>query len=123
MFKVLIKNDPKTNDKNLDEIMKLKNKRKELEKQTQKMEKEMQKLNEKLVGKNPQKTKEIEQAINVLKQEHNRSKKIYQTFRGEKLFDKISKLFAKAKKKHEENIFLKIKAIFFSEKERISKVI
>ena len=87
------------------------------------MEKEMQKLNEKLVGKNPQKTKEIEQAINVLKQEHNRSKKIYQTFRGEKLFDKISKLFAKAKKKHEENIFLKIKAIFFSEKERISKVI
>lgn len=86
------------------------------------MEKEMQKLNEKLAGKNPQKTKEIEQAINVLKQEHNRSQKIYQTFRSEKLFDKISKLVAKAKKKHEENIFLRMKSMFYSEKERISKV-
>ena len=82
----------------------------------------MQKLNEKLVGKNPQKTKEIEQAINVLKQEQNRSKKIYQNFRGEKLFEKISKLLGKTKKKYEETVFLKMKTNFYSERERISKV-
>lgn len=109
------------NDKKLDEITKLKNKRKDLEKQTQKMEKEMQKLNEKL-GKNAQKPKEIDSAIDILKQEHEKSKKIYQIYRSEKFFEKISKIFAAAKKTHEKNIFLKMKDNFLREMEKISNV-
>lgn len=118
--KVSTKNENK--EKNMDEIMKLKIKRKDLEKQTHKMENEMQKLKNKIFDKNEKKHKDIESALNVLKQEHEKSKKLYQTYKGEKLNEKLSNIFSKAKKNFETIFFFKIKGFYISEKNKIHQV-
>jgi len=107
---------------NFDEISKLKNKRKVLEKQTLKMEKEMLKINEKFGKKTDKKPKEIDSTIDLLKQEHEKSKKIYMNYRGEKLQGKLSNFFTKTKKKQEKMVFCKLKNDFLREKSQISQV-
>lgn len=80
------------------------------------MEKEMQKLSEKINNKNDKKPKkDFESTLDILKQEHEKSKKIYQTYRGEKLNEKLSKIFIFAKKKIEKLFFYKIKEEYINE--------
>lgn len=83
-----------------DEINKLKNRRKDLEKQTQKLEKDMQKLTYKIKNndKNDYELKNNEHLNNVvnnLKKEHEKTKIMFQAFRTEKFSEKINILLKK----------------------------
>ena len=113
-------------EKNIEEIARLKNKRKDLEKQTQKMEKDMQKLTDKFSTKThnntDKKQKEMDSAIDLLRKEHEKSRKLYLSYKGEKFNDKLSHFFITYKRKTEKNIYFLLKELYFTEKNKILQV-
>lgn len=87
------------------------------------MEKEIQKLTENIGNKKDKKQKkDFEATLNILKHEHEKSKKLYQTYRGEKLNEKLSKFFNHERKKMEKIIFMKVKQLYLHQEKTCAEV-